>query len=102
MRRSFVTATLAAICALLALSLTQRVEAQNNGTTPSLPSAPLPQPGSPANPFGAIASENFLVTSAANEHGSYLWIVAPVQHFVILCEKVDQAKTFSCTTQRLP
>jgi hypothetical protein len=102
MRRSFVVAVVAAACALLAPGVAWRAEAQN-GSTPSLPPAPAPQPGlGGPSPFGTIASENFLVTSAANEHGSYLWVVAPVQHYVILCEKLEQAKDFSCMTHRLP
>lgn len=102
MRRSFAV-VLAAMGSLVALGAAPHAEAQNEGATPGLPPAPLPQPGfGGPSPFGGIASENFLVTSAANEHGSYLWIVAPVQHFVVLCEKLEQAKDFSCQTHRLP
>jgi hypothetical protein len=103
MRRSFVVATLGALMGgAFALGNIYRVQAQSEETAPHLPAAPLPQPGGPVTPFGGIASENFLVTSAANEHGSYLWVVAPVQHVVILCEKLEQTKDFSCITRRLP
>ena len=72
------------------------------GPPPRLPPGPQPPPGPTQGPFGAIASENYLVSSSANEHGSYLWIVAPIQHVVVLCEKLDAAKDFTCTMKRLP
>lgn len=68
----------------------------------SLPPAPQPVPTAPAGPFGGIAVENYQVTSSSNERGSYLWIVAPSQHVVILCEKPEAVKDFSCITKRLP
>jgi hypothetical protein len=76
--------------------------AQNPELPPRLPPGPQPPPGPTPGPFGAIASENYLVSSSANEHGSYLWIVAPIQHVVILCEKPDTAKDFTCNMKRLP
>lgn len=76
--------------------------AQTNDGVPRLPGAPQPAPGATTPLFGAIATENFQVTSAANQHGTYLWIVAPAQHVVILCEKPDTAKDFTCTSKRLP
>jgi hypothetical protein len=78
------------------------------GEGPRLPPAPQPAPGAPGAPFGPvapfgpIATDNFLVTSAANQHGSYLWIVASSQHIIILCEKVDGTKDFTCTSKRMP
>jgi hypothetical protein len=92
----------AAVFLGLTLGGASSADAQGNDVTPRLPAAPLPQPGVTPGPFGGIAAENYLVTSAANEHGSYLWVVAPVQHVVILCEKLEQTKDFSCTTKRLP
>lgn len=68
----------------------------------SLPPAPQPVPTAPSGPFGGIGVENYQVTSSSNEHGSYLWIVAPAQHLVILCEKPEAVKDFSCLTKRLP
>ena len=66
-----------------------------------LPPGPTPTPALPAGPLGGT-TETYQVTSAANEFGSYLWIVASGQHLVILCEKSQELKDFSCTTKRLP
>lgn len=66
-----------------------------------LPPGP-PVSSGPVTPFGPIGTENFLVTSAANQHGSYLWIVAAAQHVIILCEKADGTKDFTCTSKRMP
>ena len=87
---------------LVALGFAKPASAQVNNPPPGLPPAPLPAPGGPPGPYGGIASENFLVTSAANDHGSYLWVVAPVQHLVILCQKLEETKDFSCVSKRLP
>ena len=38
----------------------------------------LPRPFGPQ--VGKVGTDTNLVTSAANEHGSYLWIVDPIQH----------------------
>jgi hypothetical protein len=89
---------------LLALAYTVNLpaSAQSPGSPPQLPPGPQPVPGPAPTPFGTIAAENYLVSSAANEHGSYLWIVAPIQHVVILCQKPESSKDFSCTMKRLP
>ena len=89
---------------LLALAFTASLpaSAQSPGPAPQLPPGPQPVPGPAPSPFGAIAAENYLVSSSANEHGSSLWIVAPIQHVVILCQKPESAKDFSCTMKRLP
>jgi|HubBroStandDraft_6_1064221.scaffolds.fasta_scaffold1245864_2 hypothetical protein len=89
---------------LLALAFTASLPAaaQSPGPPPQLPPGPQPIPGPAPTPFGAIAAENYLVSSSANEHGSYLWIVAPIQHIVILCQKPEPTKDFSCSMKRLP
>ena len=67
--------------------------------TPSLPPAPLPTPRFPQGSPGG--SGNYAVSAAANEHGSFVWIVDNVQHIVTLCEKSD-TKDFTCTKKPLP
>ena len=66
---------------------------------PSLPPAPQPTPRLPLGSPGG--SSNYVVSAAANEHGSFLWVVDSVQHIVTLCEKTD-SKDFSCTKKPLP
>jgi hypothetical protein len=68
-------------------------------TTPSLPGAPQPTPRLPQGPSGG--SSNYVVSAAANEHGSFLWVVDSIQHVVTLCEKSD-GKDFACTKKPLP
>lgn len=97
MHRLIVSAILCGVAALA-----QPVASFAQAPEPSLPPGPVTPPGPLPNPLGGIATENFLATSAANEHGSYLWVVAPIQHVVILCEKLEQTKEFTCTTKRLP
>src|SRR3974390_2034399 len=72
------------------------------GPPPHLPPGPQPTPGPVPSPFGTIAAENYVIASSANEHGSYVWTVAPIQHVVVLCEKPETAKDFSCNMKRLP
>jgi len=67
--------------------------------TPSLPPAPQPTARLPQGPPGG--SSNYVVGAAANEHGSFLWVVDSVQHAVTLCEKSD-GKDISCTKKPLP
>ena len=66
---------------------------------PSLPPAPQQTPrlslGSPGG------SSSYVVSAAANEHGSFLWVVDGIQHVVTLCEKTD-SKDFICTKKPLP
>ena len=94
------------ICAVLLLTLSCAASmsalAQSPQAQPRLPAGPQPAPGPAPSPFGAIAAENYLVSSSANGHGSYLWIVAPIQHVVILCDKPDANKEFTCNMKRLP
>jgi hypothetical protein len=68
-------------------------------TTPSLPPAPQPTPRLPQGPSGG--SSNYVISAAANEHGSFLWVVDSIQHVVTLCEKSD-GKDFACTKKPLP
>jgi hypothetical protein len=68
-------------------------------TTPSLPPAPQPTPRFPQGTPGG--SGNYVVSSAANEHGSFLWVVDSIQHIVTLCEK-SESKDFTCTKKPLP
>jgi hypothetical protein len=60
-------------------------------------------PRLPGNGLGAnFDSRSLLVTSSANEHGSTLWIVDSVQRNVMLCEKAENAKDFTCVKKALP
>jgi hypothetical protein len=68
-------------------------------TTPSLPPAPQPTPRLPQGSPGG--SSNYVVSAAANEHGSFLWVVDSIQHIVTLCEK-SESKDFTCTKKPLP
>lgn len=67
--------------------------------TPSLPPAPQPTPRLPLG--SSSGSSNYVVSAAANEHGSFLWVVDSIQHIVTLCEKSD-SKDFICTKKPLP
>jgi hypothetical protein len=71
---------------------------------PSLPGAPQPTPGFPAGPRlpGGGGSGNYAVSAAANEHAAFLWVVDNIQHAVVLCEKADGGKDFTCTKKPLP
>ena len=79
------------------LENTDWVRAQ--ATTPSLPPAPVPTPRYPQGTPGG--SGNYVVSAAANEHGSFLWVVDSIQHIVTLCEK-SESKDFTCTKKPLP
>jgi hypothetical protein len=75
------------------------------GAQPNLPGAPQPTPSFPAGPRlpgGPGGSGNYAVSSAANEHGAFLWVVDNVQHAVVLCEKADGGKDFTCIKKPLP
>ncbi len=76
------------------------------GAQPSLPSAPQPTPSFPAGPRlpggPPGGSGNYAVSSAANEHAAFLWVVDNVQHAVVLCEKADGGKDFTCIKKPLP
>jgi hypothetical protein len=76
------------------------------GAQPSLPGAPQPTPSFPDGPRlpggPAGGSGNYAVSSAANEHAAFLWVVDNVQHAVVLCEKADGGKDFTCIKKPLP
>ena len=76
------------------------------GAQPSLPGVPQPTPSFPAGPRlpggPAGGSGNYAVSAAANEHGAFLWVVDNVQHAVVLCEKTDGGKDFTCIKKPLP
>jgi hypothetical protein len=70
---------------------------------PALTSGAPPTPSLPPGPLGgSFDSSRFLVTSAANEHGAFVWIVDAVQRTVTLCEKATPGKEISCTKRALP
>jgi hypothetical protein len=76
------------------------------GAQPSLPGAPEPTqrfPAGPRLPGGPSGgSGNYAVSAAANEHAAFLWVVDNIQHAVVLCEKSDGGKDFTCTKKPLP
>ena len=86
------------------LSGLQTVLAQ--GAQPSLPGAPQPAPIFPSGPRapGGLpgGSGNYAVSAAANEHAAFLWVVDNIQHAVILCEKIEGGRDFTCTKKALP
>ena len=76
------------------------------GAQPSLPGAPQPTPSFPAGPRlpggPAGGSGNYAVSAAANEHAAFLWVVDNIQHAVVLCEKTDGGKDFTCIKEAPP
>jgi hypothetical protein len=74
------------------------------GPQPSLPGAPQPTPSLPVGPRlpGGGGSGNYAVSAAANDHASFLWVVDNVQHAVVLCEKTDGGRDFTCMKKPLP
>jgi hypothetical protein len=84
------------------------------GAQPSLPGTPQPSsPGapqaSPSLPVGPRfpggplgGSGNYAVSAAANDHASFVWIVDNIQHAVVLCEKTDGGRDFTCIKKPLP
>jgi hypothetical protein len=76
------------------------------GVQPSLPGTLQPTPSLPAGPRlpggPAGGSGNYAVSAAANDHASFLWVVDNVQHAVVLCEKADGGRDFTCTKKPLP
>jgi hypothetical protein len=76
------------------------------GAQPSLPGVPQPTPSLPAGPRlpggQPGGSGNYAVSAAANDHASFLWVVDNVQHAVVLCEKTDGGRDFTCIKKPLP
>ena len=76
------------------------------GAEPSLPGAPQPTPSFPAGPRlpggPPGGSGNYAVSAAANEHAAFLWVVDNIQHAVVLCEKTDAGRDFTCMKKPLP
>jgi hypothetical protein len=98
MQKRLAIAVLAVLVpAVTLLAGTSTVPAQER---PSLPPGSQPTPRLPLGSPGG--SGNYVISAAANEHGSFLWVVDSVQHIVILCEKSDGGKDFTCTKKPLP
>ncbi|HZS83184.1 MAG TPA: hypothetical protein VFA50_09935 [Stellaceae bacterium] len=94
MRKIVVPIALSAALVSLAIA---PAAAQSTGAVP------VPVPSLPPGPLGAsFDASRLAVTSAANEHGAFLWIVDSIQHAVMLCEKTEAGKEFSCTRKKLP
>jgi hypothetical protein len=94
------TAALIAILVMPGALFVGTSTALAQATTPSLPPAPQPTARLPPGPPGG--SSSYVVSAAANEHGSFLWVVDSIQHIVTLCEKSDNGKDFICTKKPLP
>jgi hypothetical protein len=100
MPKRLAPALLAILLSTAALVLDgEAVTAQTTPTTPSLP--PAPQPTSRLLQGSPGGSGTYVVSAAANEHGSFLWVVDSIQRIVTLCEKTD-SKDFTCTKKPLP
>ena len=93
------TAALVAVSVATGMFLVSAGTVLAQAPTPSLPPAPQPTARLPLGSPGG--SSNYVVSAAANEHGSFLWVVDSIQHAVTLCEKSD-SKDFSCTKKPLP
>ena len=76
------------------------------GAQPSLPGAPQPTPSYPSGPRlpggPPGGSGSYEISAAANEHAAFLWVVDNVQHAVVLCEKTDGGRDFTCAKKPLP
>ena len=87
-----------------AIALASGASAQTNGL-PSGGGAAQPAPGRSFSPeqLGAVSStQRYLITSSANDRGSFLWIVDSIDRKVTLCEKPGAASDFTCTKKSLP
>jgi hypothetical protein len=97
-RRRFLAVLGVALVGSLAASVnTLQAQVGNN------PSRNVPAPATKPGPLGATSSpERFLVTSSANERGTFLWVIDAVEHTVMLCEKAAGAAEFACNKKPLP
>ena len=110
----FLTLLLSAALASAGVLSTDADGVLAQGAQPSLPGAPQPGlpgapqptpslPGAPRLPGGSLGgSGNYAVSAAANDHASFLWVVDNVQHAVVLCEKTDGGRDFTCMKKPLP
>jgi hypothetical protein len=72
-------------------------------TTPSPPGAPqAATPSLPGAPQATPNNRGCEISTAANDHGAFLWVVDNIQHVVTLCEKTDGDRDFNCATKPLP
>jgi hypothetical protein len=92
-------AALVATSTLVGANIMSAAQTSTTPTTPSLP--PAPQPTSRLLQGSPGGSGAYVVSAAANEHGSFLWVVDSIQRIVTLCEKTD-SKDFTCTKKPLP
>jgi len=83
----------AIVIASLAVVAPLAADAQQAATT---------EPHLPPGPSSVLGSPDLIATSSAGTNGSYLWIVGPREHVVMLCEKKETEKDFTCTSKRLP
>ena len=64
--------------------------------------APPPRTYTPEQ-LGAISSPNrYMATSAANDHGAFLWIIDTIERKVTLCERANTSGEFTCNKKSLP
>jgi hypothetical protein len=92
-------ALLAVLVATSALFVGAYAMLAGETTTPSLPAAPQPTSRVTQGAPGGLGS--YVISAAANEHASFLWVVDSIQRIVTLCEKAD-LKEFTCTRKPLP
>jgi hypothetical protein len=84
---------------LLSLSEPSPLRAQEGAIPPRARTNPTVTPGQ----LGAMSSpQRFLVTSSANERGTFLWVIDAVEHTATLCEKAVSAAEFICNKKPLP
>src|SRR5579859_4902046 len=70
--------------------------AQNSGSAPLSP-GPTVRSYSP-DQLGAVSSTSrYMITSAANDKGAFLWILDTIDRKVTLCEKPAGASDFNCS-----
>ncbi|HXP77277.1 MAG TPA: hypothetical protein VN823_24280 [Stellaceae bacterium] len=96
-------AFITAFAVLQILSPAMPASAQVSEKGPTAPTIrPTGEPRLPPGPPTLQGSSDLIASSSANEHGTYVWIVGPIEHIVVLCEKTDITKELTCTTHRLP
>jgi hypothetical protein len=96
---TIVAPTALAIALLLAGALAPAL-AQTSGGPPL--GAPPARTYTPEQ-LGAISSANrYVATSAANDHGAFLWIIDTIERKVTLCERANASGEFTCNKKSLP